>query len=62
MGIFIISIFALIGVCVVAGVLTRNTDGLDEDKDNIVITFLRGLVVIGGITTILGFIFGILYL
>ena len=62
MGVFIISMFAIIGICIIAGILTRNTDGTGEDKDNVFITFIRGMAVVVGITTILGFILGILSL
>ena len=62
MGVFIISMFAIIGICIIAGILTRNTDGTGKDKDNVFITFIRGMAVVGGITTILGLILGILSL
>lgn len=62
MGIFIITLLAIIGLCIIAGVCTRNSDGEYKDKDNVVITFMRGAAVIAMISCGLGFILGILSL
>lgn len=59
MGIFIISILALVGACFIAGSLTRNTDGTDKDKDHPVITIMRGSAVVAMIMTFVGIILGI---
>lgn len=57
----ILVLFAVIGICIVAGFLTRGHDS-ETDTDNVIITFFRGLAVMGGIVTFVGFILGILSL
>ena len=62
MGVFIISMLAIVGCCFIAGALTRNTDGTGSDKDHPVITFLRGATVVAIIVFVIGTIIGILSL
>ncbi|MCR5361347.1 MAG: hypothetical protein K6E73_04990 [Bacteroidales bacterium] len=60
-GIMIIGIVFLIGLCTIAGFLSRNTDSR-EDRDSIGITILRGLAILIGLSMPLSVIIGILYL
>ena len=62
MGIFIITILAIVGIVYIAGALTRNTDGTGKDKDHPLITLMRGSAVVGIIVTLGGIILGILSL
>ena len=60
-GVFIFGIFALIGLGVFAGFVTRGTDDMAE-RDDIRLTLMRGLAVLMVLFTILGIIGGIICL
>lgn len=61
MGLFIITILAIVGFCFIAGALTRNTDDSSSDRDHPFITIMRGLGVLFIISPILTLIICILY-
>lgn len=62
MGKFIITILIFVGACIIAGVLSRGTDSDNADRDNVIMTFMRGFVVMAMLTTFAGIIIGILSL
>ena len=55
-GITILSLLAMIGLCVVLVIATRGNDNSDKDKDNAFMTLMRGLgtlaAIFGALTTI----------
>lgn len=60
-GIMFIGIIFLIGLCTILGFVSRNTDS-QEDKDNVLMTVLRGLAILIGLSMPLSVLIGILYL
>lgn len=61
-GMFILSMIALVGVFLIVGVLTRGADDDNPDRDNVWMTLMRGLAVVGGILAALLPIAGIIIL
>ncbi len=61
-GIFFFTVFALIGICLVLGLLTRNTEKNEKDRDDMMHTLGRGLGFFIVIVTGISIIGGIIYL
>lgn len=61
-GIFLFALFAIIGICFVLGILSRGTDNDHKHRDDIGISFMRGLGVFMAIFALLSTLIGIIYL
>lgn len=63
-GQMIFTLLALIGICFIVGIFTRNTEKDDKDRDHAVMTFMRGLgfvLLVSGILSVAGTIIYLIY-
>lgn len=58
----IIFLLTLIGLCFIIGLATRNTQQEDKDKDDAIMTLVRGLGGLIAVSTGLGIVAAIIYL
>lgn len=59
---FVLSILAFVGLCMVFGVLSRGTEPNEKDRDNVYLTFLRGIAMVCIVFSVLIPIAGLIYL